>query len=126
MRLVLARFGRIVHRVEQRRHRLVQAQVEVALLGFATAATIQLAGAHRGQVMLIQGRLVVAIDNPWRAEQTGVAIDLRQIGKTAVEFELQFTLATAHAPPAIEQDASDHNDADDDQPFAQTEFHEIP
>ena len=69
---------------------------------------------------------MAAVNYTRRAKQIGIAVIIRQIGKTAVKFELEFALTTAHPPPAIKQDAGNHNNADDNQPLAQTEFHEIP
>src|SRR3990167_6433419 len=116
----------VINRVKQRWHGFFQAQIKVALLRLTAAATIQFTRAQRRQVFLIKSGLITAINNPRWAEQIGIAVIIRQVGKTAVKFELDFSLTTAHPPPAIKQDAGNHNNADDNQPLAQTEFHEIP
>ena len=116
----------MLHRAEQGRHRLIQPQVEVALLRFATTATVKLAGAQGRQIFFIERGVTITLNYPGRAEQIRIAVIIGQVGKTAIEFELQLAFATAHTSPTIKQDAGDHNNADDNQPFAQTEFHEIP
>ena len=58
-----------------------------------------------------------------RSEQLGGVVDVGQVGKTAVQLELELALATTHATPAVEQNAGNDNDADDDQPLAQTDIH---
>ena len=50
-------------------------------------------------------------------------VGIGKIGEATVQLELQLALATTHASPAVEQNAGDDNDADDDQPLAQTDIH---
>jgi len=66
---------------------------------------------------------VTVADHPRRAEHLGTVIGFRKGGDVAIQLELQLALATPHAPPAVEKNAGDDNDADDDQPFAQTDIH---
>src|SRR3989338_5519160 len=117
----------IVHRIEQGRHRLVQAEGQVALLRLdhAATATVQLAGAQGRQVFLVELGFLMARQYPRRPQQRGVLVIVRQVGEAAIQPEFKLALATAHTPPAIEEDASDNDDADDDQPLAQTDFHVI-
>ncbi|MCY1286969.1 hypothetical protein D9M70_359520 [compost metagenome] len=106
---------------------VVQAELQIALLRLdvLAAATIQLAGAHRRQFLGIQLGIALARRDPGRAEQVRIGILVRQVGEAVVQPEFQFALAAAHAPPAIEENAGDDDDADDDQPLTQTDFHEF-
>ncbi len=66
---------------------------------------------------------MLTIHDTRRPEQLGGVVDVGQVGKTAVQLELELALATTHATPAVEQNAGNDNDADDDQPLAQTDIH---
>ena len=118
--------GFVIDRIEQSRHRLIDGQIEVALLRLVARTTRQVLGSHRRQFVFVQLRLVVAIDHTRRAEKVRVTVVIRHVGEAAVELELEPALATAHTAPAVEKNASDNDDANNDQPLAQTEFHEIP
>ncbi|MCY1177260.1 hypothetical protein D9M73_175600 [compost metagenome] len=68
--------------------------------------------------MLVQRGFLVR-DHSWRAQQLrSVIVAIRLVGKVAVQLEAQFALPAPHAPPAIEQNAGDHDKPNDDQPFA--------
>ncbi|MNN26655.1 hypothetical protein D3C81_1401680 [compost metagenome] len=105
-----------IQRTEQVRRRIVE--VQVALARFATALAARLARTDLGQLMLVQRGLLVR-DHSRRAEQfRTVVVAIRLVGKVAVQLEAQFALPAPHAPPAIEQNAGDHDKPNDDQPFA--------
>ncbi len=93
-------------------------------LGFALAITRR--SAERRQVAFVQLRLLVGIQHPRRAKHFGIALFVRQVGITAIQTEFQLAFPAAHAAPAVEKNPGNDNDADDDQPLAQTDFHVIP
>ena len=83
--------------------------------------------AERRQVAFVQLRLLVGVQHTRRAEHFGAAtLFFRQIGITAIQTEFQLAFPAAHAAPAVEKNTGNDNDADDDQPLAQTDFHVIP
>src|SRR5690606_32102091 len=119
------------------------AQVQVTLLhiGSRTGTLAALTGldrlgltlaitrrrAERRQVAFVQLRLLVGIEHPRRAEHLGTAtLFVRQVGITTIQTEFQLAFPAAHAPPAVEKNPGNNNDADNDQPLAQTDFHVIP
>ncbi|MNR16654.1 hypothetical protein D3C85_1332700 [compost metagenome] len=63
--------------------------------------------------------------DPGRAEQVRIFLFVRSIGEAAIQPELEFPLAATHAAPAIEQNAGDYDDANDNQPLAQTDIHVV-
>jgi hypothetical protein len=76
--------------------------------------------------VLVQLRLLVGIQHAGRAQQLGTGVFVRQVGQTSIKTEFQFSLAAAHTAPAIKKNTGNDNNADDDQPLAQTDFHVIP
>ena len=103
--------------------KLQEARAKVALARLASTTLVELAGAHGGQIFLVQRRLLVTLHHPRRAQQFGSALIVGHVGETAIEFEFQLAFAAAHPAPAIEENAGNDNDADDDQPLAQTDIH---
>ncbi|MNP63781.1 hypothetical protein D3C76_1592200 [compost metagenome] len=61
--------------------------------------------------------------DPGRAEQVRIFLFVRSIGEAAIQPEFELPLAATHAAPAIEQNAGDYDDANDNQPLAQTDIH---
>ncbi|MNZ46964.1 hypothetical protein D3C78_646660 [compost metagenome] len=125
----------VVAAAEARAAVQIQAEVHVALgrLAVATLAALgtrlaRLPGrhAHRRQILLVQLRLFMCVQHARRAQQLGAAVLVRQVGQTSVKAEFQFSLAAAHTAPAIKKNTGNDNNADDDQPLAQTDFHVIP
>src|SRR5471032_104368 len=125
----------VVTAAEARAAVQVEAEVHVTLGRFAMATLAALGArltrfpgrhAHGRQIVLIQLRLLMSIQHPWRAQQLGAGVLVRQVGQTSVKAEFKFSLAASHATPAIEKNTGNDNNADDDQPLAQTDFHVIP
>ena len=116
---------------------IIDVEVQVALVRLGNRRATALAtlgrrlagftqrGAHRRQVVLVQLRLFMGIQHTGRPQQLGGAVVIRQVGQVSVQPELELALATAHAAPAIKKNTGNDNNADDDQPLAQTDFHVI-
>jgi len=116
--------GAFLDRSEQGRYRLLAVQLQVALAGLDTTAFVDVLGAERRQVLLVEGRFLVTLDHAYRAEQVGIdRFVIRQFTQAAVKLELELALAATHTSPAVEQDAGNHHDTDDNQPFTQAKIH---
>ncbi|MBB3103959.1 hypothetical protein FHR87_002369 [Azomonas macrocytogenes] len=69
---------------------------------------------------------VLLADYPSRPQQFVcilATIFLLLVGNVALKLEFQFSLSASHATPAIEKNDYDDHYTDNDQPFAQTDFH---
>jgi hypothetical protein len=98
-------------------------QIQITLLRLGARAIAVLC-AHSSTADLLR-----PVDGSWLRSHTraglsrsGITVIIGHVGKAAIKLELEFALATAHAAPAVKENAGDHHNADNNQPLAQTDI----